>query len=83
MCLESQIGNTVRETTPSWRISIIQNLSISVLFAGCGAVQLFPAKKSVPLDKNINGAYRLSYAAVNPEAEAQGNSFIGYRNLKA
>jgi hypothetical protein len=83
MCLESQIGNTVREIPPSWRISMIQNLSISVLFPGCGTAQLFPAEHSVPLDKNINGAYRLQFADVNREAEAQGNSFISCWNLKA
>jgi hypothetical protein len=81
--MESTIGNIVGEIPLSWRISMIQNLSMSVLFAGCGTAQLFPAKHPVLLDKNINGAYRLQYSAVNPEAESQGNSFIGCRNLKA
>jgi hypothetical protein len=83
MCTESPIGNIVGEIPLPWRISMIQNLSISILFAGCGTTQLFPAKHPVLLDKNINGTYRLQYAAVHPDAEAQGNSLIGCRNLKA
>jgi hypothetical protein len=83
MCLESRIGNTVGVIPLSWQISMIQNLSISVLFSGRGTAQLFPAKHPVLFDKNINGTYCLQYAAANPEAESQGNPFIGCRNLKA
>jgi hypothetical protein len=83
MCPESRIVNPVVKISWSLRISIIRDLSLTILFAVCCTTQLFPAIHPVPLYKNIDGAYCLKCPAVNPELQSEGNPFIGFRNLKA